>query len=485
VTAESRNTDTADSGRGARWAVLASLTLMSFLLLLDDTAVALALPAIRRQLGLGLPGLEWVVNGYTLPLAAFVLLGGQLADRDGRRRVFLVGLGLFTAASLLAGLAGDITTLIAGRALQGIGAALIAPASLSIIAATFPAEERGWALGIWSGVTASALGLGPLLGALVNDSLGWAWIFLLNVPLGGAVWLVARALLRESRAAHPAEHLDARGVLSSGIALTGLLLALTEGNQYGWGSTRVLALAGAALAALAAFVWIEQHTADPLLNLSLLRRRTFAGPNIVILLATSVMCSLFFFLALYLEIVLSYSALNAGLLLLPLTVAIVVVAPLAGRLADRIGAKLPVTTGMLMLAAALLGLSSLRVHSSVWTLMPWLTIAGIGIGLTTTPTTTAAMTGPDTDHYGMAAGVLNTFRATGLALGIALMGAVLASAGGGAGQRPAAFVAGFSTAATINAVIATAAALVAPLTLTGHRPRPTAAVPELAAATAR
>lgn len=465
------------SERRARWAVLASLTLVSFLLLLDDTAVALALPAIRDQLGLGLTGLEWVVNGYTLPLAAFMLLGGQLADRNGRRRVFLIGLALFTFASLLAGLAGDSATLISGRALQGLGAALVAPASLSLIAATFPKHERGWALGIWAGVTASALGFGPLLGALVNDSLGWAWIFLLNVPLGAGTWLVCRALLSESRAEHPARRIDVPGVVSSGIALTGLLLALTEGNDYGWGSARVLGLAAAAVAGLAAFVWIERRSSDPLLDVSLLTSRKFAGPNIVILLATSVMCSLFFFLALYLQSVLGYSALIAGLLLLPLTVPIVVVAPLAGRLADGIGARLPVTIGMLLLAAALLGLSSLRVDAGVWSLMPWLALAGIGIGLTTTPTTTAAMEGSDSDQYGIAAGVLNTFRATGLALGIALMGAVLAAFGGGAGERPAAFVDGFSTAVTINALIAVAAAIVAALTLGAHprEQRPSAA----------
>jgi EmrB/QacA subfamily drug resistance transporter len=449
--------------------VLASLTLVSFLLLLDDSAVALALPAIRRQLGLGLTGLEWVVNGYTLPLAAFMLLGGQLADRDGRRRMFLIGLALFTIASLLAGLAGDTTTLVGARALQGLGAAFVAPASLSIIAATFPASERGWALGLWSGVTASALGFGPMLGALVNDSLGWAWIFLLNVPLGAGAWLVARALLRESRSEHPAKHLDALGVVTSGIALSGLLLALTEGNDYGWGSPRVLGLAAAGIVGLAAFVWVERRSGDPLLDLSLLRRKAFAGPNVVMLLATSVMCSLFFFLALYLESVLGYSALSAGLLLLPLTVAIVVVAPLAGRLADHIGGRLPVTIGMLVLAGALFGLSGLRVHSSVWSLMPWLALAGIGIGLTTTPTTTAAMAGPDADQYGMAAGVLNTSRATGLAFGVALMGAVLAASGGGAAGRPAAFVDGFTTAVSINALIAIAAAIVAASTLGGHR----------------
>lgn len=453
--------------RRARWAVLASLTLVSFLLLLDDTAVALALPSIREELGLGLTGIEWVVNGYTLPFAALVLLAGQVADRYGRRRVFLIGLAVFTFASLLAGLVGDTTTLIGARALQGVGAALVAPASLSIIAATFPAKERGWALGVWAGISATALGFGPVLGALVNDSLGWAWIFLLNVPLGVGAWVVARALLSESRAKHPAERLDIPGAVSSGLALTGLLLALTEGNAYGWGSPRVVVLIMVALVALVAFAWIERRTSDPLLDVSRLRRRKFAGPNIVTLMATAVMCSMFFFLALYLQSILGYSALTSGLQLLPLTVAVVVVAPLSGRLADRVGARLPVTIGMLLLAASLLGLSSVGLESALGTLLPWLTLAGIGIGLTTTPTTAAAMDGTDSDQYGMAAGVLNTSRATGLALGIALMGVVLAASGDS--ERPEVFVDGFSTALTINAAIAVAAAIVAAVTLSGHQ----------------
>jgi EmrB/QacA subfamily drug resistance transporter len=444
------------------------VTLVSFLLLLDDTAVALTLPAIREQLGFGLAGLGWVINAYTLPLAAFMLLGGQMADRYGRRRVFLTGLAIFMAASLLAGLAGSTTLLIIARVVQGIGAAMIAPASLSIIAATFPAGERGWALGVWAGITTTALGLGPLLGALVNDTLGWQWIFLLNVPFGAGVWLAAHALLSETRSAHPARHLDLAGVASSGVALTALMLALTEGNNYGWGSTRELGLAVIVVVGFAMFIRIERRADDPLLDMSLLRRKAFAGSNVVSLLSTAVMCSLFFFLALYLQNVLGFSALSAGIQLLPLTVAIVVVSPLAGRLSDRIGDRLPVAIGMVLLAAALFGLSGLRVDSNVWSLVPWLVLAGVGIGLSTTPATTAAMADPDSDRYGMSAGVLNTSRATGLALGIALMGAVLAVSGGGDVDRPTAFVDGFSIAVTINAVIAIVAAVVATLTLGGR-----------------
>ncbi len=451
--------------------MLASLTLVSFLLLLDDTAVALALPAIREQLGFGLSGLGWVINGYTLPLAAFMLLGGRLADRYGRRRIFLTGLAVFVVASLIAGLAGSTTLLVVARVIQGVGAALIAPASLSIIVSTFPERERGWALGVWAGITTTALGIGPLLGALVNDSLGWAWIFLLNVPLGAGAWLVAHALLSESRAARPAEHLDVLGVVSSGVALTALVLALTEGNNYGWGSARELGLATLVVVGLAAFVSIERRASDPLVDLTVMRRKTFVGPNVVSLLSSAVMCSLVFFIALYLQSVLGFSALTVGLQLLPLTVTIVVVAPLAGWLCDQIGARLPTAIGMLLLAVALFGVSGLRVDSNVWSLMPWFALAGIGIGLSTTPITAAAMSNPGSDQFGMAAGVLNTSRATGLALGVALMGAVLAASGGGAADRPEAFVDGMSTAVTINAVIAMVAAAIAALTFAApHRP---------------
>ena len=459
-----------------RWLVLASLTLISFLLLLDDTAVALALPAIQRRLGLDLVGLEWVVNAYTLPLAALTLLGGRLADRHGRRRVLLAGVAAFVLASLMAGLSGGSphasADLIAARVLQGVGAALIAPASLAIIADTFVPGERGLALGIWSGVTATALGLGPVLGAIVTDMLGWAWIFLLNVPLGAAVWLVARYGLSESRADKPAAHLDLPGAVASGIALSAILLGLTEANDYGWASARVLGLFGAAVAAAAAFVWIERRSSAPLVDVSRLRTRAVAGPNVVILLATSVMCSLFFFLALYLQTVLGSSALSAGVQLLPLTGTIVLSAPLAGRLADRVGARAPVTAGMALLAGALLGLSTLRTGSALWSMFPWLALAGLGIGLTTTPTTAAAMGGQAGDH-GIAAGLLNTFRATGLALGIAIMGAILAESGAGAATSADAFVDGFAAAVTVNAGIALVTAAIAAVTLSGRsRPCP-------------
>lgn len=441
-------------------------------MLLDDTAVSVALPSIRRQLGLGLSGLEWVVNGYTVPIAGLMLLAGKLADRRDRRTMFRSGVAGFTRASVVAGLAPSAGALIAARVLQGVGAALVIPASLAIIASTFGERDRGSALGVWTAVSATALGLGPIVGGVVSDTLGWGWIFLLNVPLGAGAWLIAHRLLPATGSRPPKLPLDVRGAAAAAVGLTALVLALTEGNDYGWTSTRVAVLAVAAGLCLALFVHFERHARDPLLRLSLLRDGAFAGPNVVMLLATSVMCSLFFFLALYLQNILAYDTITAGAALLPLTVPIVLVAPVSGRLADRIGPRLPVAFGMLLLAIARLGLARLHVSSTLWSMIPWLAVAGIAIGLTTAPTTAAAMAGADGDRYGVAAGVLNTFRWTGLALGIALMGAVLTSGAGAGSSGRAAFVNGFSNATTLNAGIALAAAATALLTLRGSAVRP-------------
>ncbi|CAN5120085.1 MFS transporter [soil metagenome] len=452
---------------------------MTFLLLLDDTAVAVALPAIQRRLTVGLNELEWVVNAYTLTIAAFTLLAGRLGDRDGRRKILLIGLAIFTVASLGAGMAPTGALLIAARAVQGLGAALIAPTSLAIIADMFPRDERGLALGIWAGVSASALGLGPLFGAIVNDSVGWRWIFLINFPLGVGAWLVARAVLGESHVPHAPQHLDAAGAATSGAGFLALLLGLSQGNSAGWFSARVIGLFVIASLCFALFALHERRTAEPLVKLSRFKDRSFAGANIQILLATSLMCSLFFFLALYLQVVRGYSALASGFGLLPLTVTIVLVGPLAGKLADRIGPRLPVTAGMLLLSVALLGLSGLGVNSRLVTLLPWFALAGLAIGLVTSPTTTAAMGSADAADHGTTAAVFSTFQTTGLTLGIAIMGAILASLSSGAtfsrnidAQHHAEFVQGFSTALSVNSAIALFAAMLAGVMLRPHRPTP-------------
>ena len=453
----------------ARWSALAALTVVSFLLLLEDTAVSVALPAIRRDLGLGLGGLEWVVNVYTLALAALLLPAGKLADIHGRRRAFLGGLATFTLASPVAAAAETGAVLLAARAVQGVGAAFAGAAALSIVSAMFTERERGAALGIWAGAAAVGLGLGPVVGALLTESFGWEAIFLINVPLGAGAWLLTRLVLPESRDASADGRLPLRSLLASCVALLALLLALTEGNTLGWSSPGVVALLGAAAACTALFVRVERRATSPLLDGTLLRDRRFGGANLVSLLSTAVMCNLFFFLTLYFQLVLGFTTVGAGASLLPLTGLIVVVSPLAGRLSDRIGRALPVAAGMIVLAVALLLLSRLEVDSALPPILLWLALGGIGIGLTTTPTTAAALDAAPSERAGVASGVLNTSRAVGLSLGIATMGAILSAGGAdvlaGGGRAGAAFVDGLSTALAVNAFIAFAGAAVAAWTM--------------------
>jgi EmrB/QacA subfamily drug resistance transporter len=469
-----------DDRRMPRWAVLAALTLVTFLVLLDDTAVSVALPSVQRELGLSLGGLEWVVNSYTLAIAAFTLLAGRLADRNGARRIFLAGLATFLIGSLGAGLAPNATALIASRAMQGLGSALLGPASLALIASTFHADRRGAALGMWAGVSASALGIGPLVGAVVNDTIGWRWIFLLNVPLGGAAWLVARTVLPSFPPAATPKRVDALGAICSATALITLLLGLNLAHGTAWTAWPVMALFTAASASFVLFGVHESRTPDPLLDLAMFTDRSFTGANMVTLLSTAVMCSLFFFLALYFQTVLGYSGLASGATLLPLTLTIIITAPLVGRIVDAAGARLLIVSGMVLLSAALLGLSRLGLDASPVLTMVWLSLAGLGIALTKTPTTTVALGSADDNSYGVAAGVLNTFQATGLAIGIALMGAILAAFGPNAAfgrefdqHHHQAFIDGFSTALRVNSGIAFLAAMVAAFTIKSARSLPT------------
>ena len=459
------------SGRAgaARWWALAALTLASFLVLFEDTAVSVALPSIRRELGFGLSGLEWVVNAYTLTLAVFLLPAGKLADAYGRRRIFLVGVAVFVVASLLSGLARGDVLLLAARAVQGLGAAFTAPAALSIISGMFAEGERGKALGIWAGGSSVGLALGPLGGALLSDGLGWRWIFLVNVPLGVIALLAARLAIPESRASADERRISLPGLALSGGALLALLLALTEAPARGWSSPPVLGLFAAAAVGFALFVRGELRASAPLLDPSLFHSRSFAGANAVSLLSTAVMCNLFFFLSLYFQLVLGYTALGAGAALLPLTLFIVVVAPAAGRFSDRVGGRRPVVAGMALLGLALLLLSSLDLDSGIGATLVWLGLAGVGIGLTTTPTTAVALDSLPPAQAGVGAGVVNTFRIVGLSLGIATMGAILSAGGAdvlaGGGRSDEEFVAGLSTSLAVNAGIAFAAALVAAWTL--------------------
>lgn len=454
------------------WLALAALSSTSFLLLVDDTAVAVALPQIGRELGVGLVGLEWVVNVYTLVLAVLILGGGTLADRRGARPALLLGLFVFAAASLAAALAPSGTWLIATRGLQGAGAALMAPATLSAVSTIFPPTRRGLALGIWSGASAAALALGPLFGAVLTQSLGWKSIFLVNVPLGAALAAAVVLTLPPSQEPGRAGGLDLPGLAASAAGLSALVYGLTQANSYGWTSLRLYGLLALAAAALALFVRIERRSRAPMLDLALFRERNFAGGNAVGLISLAVMCSIFFFLSLYLQLALDYTAIGAGSVLLPLTAVIVVASPLSGRLVDRIGARAPMAAGMALLAAGLLLLSRLEPESGLSGILPGLAVAGLGVGLTSTPITAAVLEAVPAARSGVGAGSLTAFRMVGLSLGIAIMGAIVAAEwpGGLAGGRVSAerFADGLAKGFLVNAGIAVAGAVVAVATIRGQ-----------------
>ena len=460
---------TADPPAGrSRWLALFALTVVSFLLLLEDTAVSVALPDIQEDLDVGLAGLEWIVNAFTLALAVLVLPAGKLADAYGRRRMFVAGLLVFTAASLMAGLAGNGSVLIAARALQGAGAAFSSSAALSIISASFPEHERGTALGVWAGASAVGLAAGPVVGAMLSEMFGWEWVFLVNVPLGLLAAGTARLFIRESSGGSGYRGLPWLAVLLWAGALVSLLFGLTEAGRLGLADARVLGLGLASVAFLGALAAVERRADRRLIDPSLLQSREVKGANALSVLSTAVMCNLFFFMALYLQLVLSYDTLAAGTALLPLTVAIVLIAPLAGRLSDRVGRRLPIVTGLLLLAAGLFVLSGLGAQEQVAVIVGGLALAGVGIGFTTSPITAAALDGGRADTAGESAGLLNTSRMVGLSLGIATMGAIIASAGDVLDAGPAArdaFVTGLSDALRVNAFIALAGVAVAAVTI--------------------
>src|SRR5215218_859479 len=331
-----------------KWWTLAAVSFGLFMIMLDNTVVNVALPAIQRELGAGLSQLEWIVSGYALTFAALMLTGGKLADLFGRRRVFVIGLAVFSGASLACALAPSAGFLIGARVVQGAGAALMNPATLSIISATFPPRQRGAAIGIWAGVSALALAIGPLVGGLLTEHVGWSAIFYINVPIGLLAIAASFLLIDESKDTTEGQRPDLPGQLTSAVGLFALTYGLIEANGYGWASGRIL---GAA--ALSAFVLLERHQRVPMLDLRLFRNGTFAGANIVLLLVALAMFGVFFFLSLYMQNILGYSPVKAGAAFLPMTVLIIIVAPLAGRLSDRRGSRWLLTGGMALLALQL------------------------------------------------------------------------------------------------------------------------------------
>jgi EmrB/QacA subfamily drug resistance transporter len=455
-----------------KWWTLGALAFALFMIMLDNTVVNVALPSIQRDLGIGLSELEWTVNAYALTFAVLMLTGGKLADFFGRRRVFLIGLAIFTLASLACGLATSGGTLIGARTVQGVGAAIMLPATLSIISATFPPHQRGMAIGIWAGVSAMALAIGPLIGGLITEHIDWSWIFIVNVPIGVLGFAVSTLVVRESRDTSADQRLDFPGLIASAVALFALTFALIEANGYGWGDPVILGLFALSAVAFAAFVWLETHQRSPMLDLSLFRSSTFAGANVVALLVTLAMFGVFFFMSIYMQNVLGYSATKTGAVFLPMTILIILIAPAAGKFSDRIGSRWLMTAGMTCVTVALIVFSRLGLDSGFWDIFPGLIVGGLGMALVMTPMTAAALGSVPVAKSGVGSGVLNTFRQLGGALGIAVMGAIVASyidLDAAGRPDPAAFIDGFQRALEVSAAFALLGAVIAAGTIRKHR----------------
>jgi EmrB/QacA subfamily drug resistance transporter len=452
-----------------KWWTLAAVSFGLFMIMLDNTIVNVALPSIQSSLHLKISELEWVVAGYALTFGALMLTGGKLADLLGRRTIFVVGLAIFALSSLACGLAGSASVLIAARVVQGVGAALMNPATLSIITVTFPPRQRGTAIGIWAGVSALALAIGPLVGGLITEHINWNWIFFINVPVGVIGILAAFAFIDESRDTSHEQRPDVPGLATSALALFALSYALIEANNYGWTSGRILAAFGVAAVAFVAFILLELHQRLPMLDLSLFRNRGFAGANGVMLLVGLAMFGVFFYVSLYVQQVLGYSPVQAGAAFLPWTLLIILLAPQAGRLSDRIGPRPLVGTGMVVLSGSLFLFSRMGVHETFWSLLPAMLLGGIGMSSAMAPTTAAAMASVRPDKAGVGSAVLNSMRQVGGSLGIAIMGAIVASGVSSslrAGDpRPVAFLHGFHHALDVGALITLAGAVVAFATL--------------------
>jgi EmrB/QacA subfamily drug resistance transporter len=457
-----------------RWWTLVAVSFGLFMIMLDNTVVNVALPSIRSDLGISVSELEWVVNAYALTFGVLLLSGGKLADLLGRRTIFIAGLVIFTGASLWCGLAGGAASLIAARTVQGVGAALMNPATLSIITATFPPRQRGTAIGIWAGVSALALAIGPLAGGLLTERISWSWIFFVNIPVGVLAIVAARLFVDESKDTSREQRLDLPGLVSSGIGLFALTYGLIETNTHAWGSSRVLGLLAIAAVSLTAFVVIEMRGRVPMLDLSLFRNPTFTGANTVMGLVGLAMFGIFFFNSLYLQNVLGYSAIKTGATFLPMTLLIILVAPLAGRISDRIGPRWPMSAGMTMLTGSLLLFGTLDEHSTFWNILPGLLVGGFGMAITMAPTTAAAMSSVPVDKAGVGSAVINSMRQVGGSLGIAIMGTLVAGSISVASTSPdygAQFVEGYHRALQVGAALLLSGAVIAVLTI-GRKRKP-------------
>jgi EmrB/QacA subfamily drug resistance transporter len=459
------------SARG-KW-VLAAAVLGSGLAAIDATVVGIALPAIGEDFDVGLTSLQWIVTGYTLTLAGLLLVGGALGDRYGRRRIFVVGVAWFALASVLCGIAPNAETLIAARALQGAGAALLMPSSLAIIEATFVPEDRGKAIGAWSGFGGVATAIGPFVGGWLISSASWRYIFLINLPLAAAVVWVCVRHVPETREPSTGGRIDVVGAALVTLSLVGLCFGLTEGAHLGWGSPPVVGALAAGVVLLAAFVWWERRFSHPLLPLDLFRVRAFSATNAVTFIVYGALGAVLFLLPIQLQQVSGYSPLASGAALLPVTGVMLLLSARSGALAGRIGPRPQMTVGPLVVALGILLLTRIGPDGNYLTeVLPAVLVFGLGLAITVAPLTATALNSVPPEHSGMASAVNNDVARAGGLIAIAVLPAA-AGIGELTNRDPEAFSAGFQMACVIAAVVCAAGGILAGLTLEGvRRPAP-------------
>jgi EmrB/QacA subfamily drug resistance transporter len=447
-----------------KWLALILLCAVQFMVVLDVAIVNVALPTIKNALNFSDANLQWVVSAYTLTFGGFLMLGSRIADLLGRKRLFISGLVLFSAASLACGLSQSDTQLIVFRAIQGLGAAVISPAALAILTTTFSeGEERNKALAIWGAIAGTGGAVGVLLGGILTDQIGWEWIFFLNVPIGLIVILAGQRVLHESRVELGSRSLDIAGAILVTAGLTLLVYGLVTTDTYSWTSSRVLgSLAGAAVL-LAGFVAVELRAKAPILPFSIFRLKSLTGANIVGLLLGAAIFSMFFLLSLYMQQVLGYSALKAGVAYLLVASVIIVAAGASQALVTRIGVRSVLITGMVLLVAGLVWFSQVSVHGSYATdLAPGFVLAGIGLGFSFVPVQIASLIGVTHDEAGIASGLINTSQQVGGALGVAVLSTItftrydsyLGDHGNNLALIPNALVDGFHVAFLVGAGLA-------------------------------
>jgi EmrB/QacA subfamily drug resistance transporter len=458
--------------------VIAASVLGSGIAALDATVVGIALPTIGRDFHTGLGPLQWVVTAYTLTLAAFLLLGGTLGDRFGRRRVFSIGIAWFAVTSMACGLAPNAGFLIAMRALQGIGAALLTPGSLAILQASFDPEDRAQAIGAWSGLGGLTTAAGPLIGGYLISVASWRWVFFINVPIVVLVLFLTARHVPESRDPTTTGALDSTGATLGIVWLAALTYALIEGPSFGWSSPVIRAMLGVALVGLASFLVVETRRRSPMLPLSLFRARQFSATNAVTFVVYAALGGALFLLPIELQVVSGYSPLESGLALLPVTIIMLVFSARSGRLATRLGPRLQMSLGPIVVGAGLaLLIRSTDGSNYIVYVLPAVLIFGMGLAITVAPLTATAMSSVAVEHAGLASAVNNDVARTGGLIAVAILPA-LAGITGNSYLHAHQFAGGFRTAVEIAAVACVAGGVLAAVAIR-NPPRPQTATPEL------